>query len=315
MLKIENNKIYIIMYHYVREVKKSIYPNLKALELNNFISQINFFKKKFNVLDYSDFIEILNSKKIPKKPSILLTFDDGYLDHYKNVFPILSKKKISGVFYTPIITFKKNKVLDVNKIHFILEKENNRGKIINFIDVILRRYLKKNLIEMNLKKLNLFNRWDDEETTLIKRLLQDHLPEKVRLKILNKLFENVMDESEIEFSKKLYMSQKDMCEMSRNGMYFGIHGCNHKRLSRLNYNDQKFEINDSIKVFKKLRLNENSLSICYPYGSYNHNTLKISKKNKLNFGLTINVNPLFKKNISKVYEIPRFDCNDFLKFI
>ena len=45
MLKIENNKIYIIMYHYVREVKKSIYPNLKALELNNFISQINFFKK------------------------------------------------------------------------------------------------------------------------------------------------------------------------------------------------------------------------------------------------------------------------------
>ena len=50
------------MYHYVREVKKSIYPNLKALELKNFINQINFFKKKFNVLDYPNFIEILNSK-------------------------------------------------------------------------------------------------------------------------------------------------------------------------------------------------------------------------------------------------------------
>ena len=261
MLKIKNNKIYIVMYHYIRNLKKTNYPNLNALELQKFKKQIHFFKKNFNILSYFDFLEILQSKKIPYKPSVLLTFDDGYYDHFENVFPILFKNKISGIFYTPIITFKKKKVLDVNKIHFILEKESNRRKIINFIDTYLRRYLKKNLIEMNLKKLNLFNRWDDEETTLIKRLLQDHLPEKVRLKILNKLFENVMNESEIEFSKKLYMSKKNMCEMSRNGMYFGIHGCNHKRLSRLNYNEQELEINDSIKVFKKLRLNENSLSI------------------------------------------------------
>jgi len=303
------------MYHYIRNLKNSDYPNLKALELKKFIDQTNFFKKNFNILNYSDFVEILKSKKIPSKPSILLTFDDGYSDHFENVFPILLKKKIFGVFYTPIITFKKKKVLDVNKIHFILEKEPNRRKIINFIDTSLKKYLKKNLTEMNLKKINLFNRWDDKETTLIKKLLQDYLPEKIRLKILNKLFGNVINENESEFSKKLYMSQKNISEMSKSGMYFGIHGCNHKRLSKLSYNGQKKEINDSIKVFKKLKINENSLSICYPYGSYNNNTLKISKKNNLNFGLTINVNPLFKKNISHIYEIPRFDCIDFLKFV
>lgn len=303
------------MFHYIRNINKTNYPKLKALELDKFKKQIYFFKKNFNVLSYFDFLEILQSKKIPLKPSILLTFDDGYYDHFENAFPILLKNKISGIFYTPIVTFKNNKILDVNKIHFILERENNRGKIINFIDTCLKKYLKKSLINLNIKKIDLFNRWDDKETTLIKKLLQDYLPEKVRLKILNNLFEDVVDDNESEFARKLYMSQKNICEMSKNGMFFGIHGSNHKRLSKLNYNEQQKEISDSIKVFKKLKLNENSLSICYPYGAYNNNTLKISKKNDLNFGLTINTNYLEKNNISKIYEIPRFDCNDFLKFI
>ena len=98
MIKIQQKKIYIITYHYVRDVKKSIYPNLKALENKKFIKQINFFTKNFNLLNYDDFNEILLSKKIPRKPSILLTFDDGYIDHYENVFPILQKKKLQVYF-------------------------------------------------------------------------------------------------------------------------------------------------------------------------------------------------------------------------
>ena len=59
MVKITNNKIYIVMYHYIRDLKKSDHPNLKALELTEFKKQINFFIKNFNVLNYFDFLEIL----------------------------------------------------------------------------------------------------------------------------------------------------------------------------------------------------------------------------------------------------------------
>ena len=86
------------MYHYVREIKKSKYPNLRGLELNQFKKQIKYFKKNFNILSNESFIEILNSKKIPKKKSVLLTFDDGYKDHYKFVYPYLKKQKILANF-------------------------------------------------------------------------------------------------------------------------------------------------------------------------------------------------------------------------
>ena len=47
------------MYHYVREIKNSKYPNLKGLEFHEFKKQINYFSKKFNVLSNKDFVEIL----------------------------------------------------------------------------------------------------------------------------------------------------------------------------------------------------------------------------------------------------------------
>ena len=73
------------MYHYVREIKNSNYPNLKGLEFNQFKKQIDYFKKNFNILNNDDFSDILVNKKIPNKKSILLTFDDGYKDHYNYV--------------------------------------------------------------------------------------------------------------------------------------------------------------------------------------------------------------------------------------
>ena len=122
MIKTFGNNIYIVMYHYVRDIKKSKYPNLKGLEFSDFKEQILYFKKNFNVLSNFQFIKIINSKKIPKKKSVFLTFDDGYIDHYEYVFPFLKKQNIFANFYPPVMCIKNKKVLDVNKIHLILEK-------------------------------------------------------------------------------------------------------------------------------------------------------------------------------------------------
>lgn len=83
------------MYHYVRNVKKSSVPGIKDLELEDFKKQIQFLKENnFNFVTLQD---VLQKNKLDSK-NILLTFDDGYLDHYLNVFPILHQNGINGVF-------------------------------------------------------------------------------------------------------------------------------------------------------------------------------------------------------------------------
>ena len=110
-MNLQDHSINIIMYHYVRPIKNSQYPKLKGLELNKFYSQIQYLKKGVIFSLTMRFLSI-KIKKIPKKPSILLTFDDGYKDHYKYVFPYLKKNKIYGSFYAQVKTSQNKTILE-----------------------------------------------------------------------------------------------------------------------------------------------------------------------------------------------------------
>ena len=46
----ENQKLYVVMYHYTRDLKNSRYPNIKGLDYKLFRKQLEFFKEKFNVI-------------------------------------------------------------------------------------------------------------------------------------------------------------------------------------------------------------------------------------------------------------------------
>ena len=311
MIKTINNNIHIVTYHYVRNIKKSKYPNLKGLEFSDFRKQIFYFKKNFNILSNNQFIEILNSRKIPKKKSILLTFDDGYRDHFEYVFPFLKKQNVSAVFYPPIMCVRNKAVLDVNKIHFILAKEENRDKILDLIFLYVKKILNKNPQQIGIDKINLFGRYDDTKTILIKRLLQHHLPLPYRKKIVDKIFKQVVNYSEGEFSKILYMNKNNIQELYKNNFSIGSHGYNHYWWEKINKNEQELEIKNSINYFKKIKVFDKNFSACYPYGSYNLQTLNLLKKYKIKFALTTRVGSVNKKNIKKVFELPRFNTNDF----
>jgi len=311
MIKTINNNIHIVMYHYVRNIKKSKYPNLKGLEFSDFRKQIFYLKKNFNILSNNQFIEILNSRKIPKKKSILLTFDDGYRDHFEYVFPFLKKQDVSAVFYPPIMCVRNKAVLDVNKIHFILAKEENRDKILDLIFLYVKKILNKNPQQIGIEKINLLSRYDDKKTILIKRLLQHHLPLPYRKKIVDKIFKHIVNYSEEEFSKILYMNKNNIQELYKNNFSIGSHGYNHYWWKKINKNEQEMEIKKSINYFKKIKVFDKNFSVCYPYGSYNLQTLNLLKKYKIKFALTTRVGSVNKKNIKKVYELPRFDTNDF----
>ena len=311
MIKTINNNIHIVMYHYVRNIKKSKYPNLKGLEFSDFRKQIIYLKKNFNILSNNQFIEILNSRKISKKKSILLTFDDGYRDHFEYVFPFLKKQNVPAVFYPPIMCVKNKAVLDVNKIHFILEKEENRDKILDLIFLYVKKILNKNPQQIGIEKINLLSRYDDKKTILIKRLLQHHLPLPYRKKIADTIFKDIVNYSEEEFSKILYMNKNNIQELYKNNFSIGSHGYNHYWWGKINKNEQEMEIKKSINYFKKIKVFDKNFSVCYPYGSYNLQTLNLLNKYKIKFALTTKVGKVNNKNLANVFELPRFDTNDF----
>ena len=70
------------MYHYVRELVNTQYTGINALLKSQFIRQLDYLKKQYNFISVSDCISALKFQDNIPNNSCLLTFDDGYIDHY-----------------------------------------------------------------------------------------------------------------------------------------------------------------------------------------------------------------------------------------
>lgn len=306
------NKCAIVMYHYVRNIKNSLYPDIKGLEVTEFREQLKYFSKNYSIIQIEDLIESIEfGKKMPEN-SILLTFDDGYIDHYENVLPILKTMGIKGCFYPPVKTTFHEEVLDVNKIHFILANAKDKKLLVkelfNSIDENRSEFkLLEN--EMYYKNVAFANRFDDKDTVFMKRMLQRELPEVLRKTICKELFESYVDMEETEFSKILYMNIEQLKDMKDQGMHIGSHGYNHIWLNTLDKESQLCEIERSLNFLKTINNHDFYWSMCYPYGAYNEDTKKILSEKKCKLAFTTKVD--FFVDNSNRFEIPRFDTNDF----
>lgn len=306
------NKLYIVMYHYVRPIIDSDFPNVKGLELKLFEQQLDYFIKNFSVVTMEEVIDsITGSYNLPPNP-ILLTFDDGYIDHYKYVFPLLKKKHIQGSFYVPSNIIKNRIVLDVNKIHFILACstiDRIIKDIYNELDICRSRGFHIKPTDEIYKELAIPNRWDSGEVIFVKRLLQTYLPEELRSNIVGKLFVKYIGVSEKQFSDDLYVNMNQIKEMKNEGMHFGLHGDKHVWLNNLSQNEMEEDIKESLEFYKDV-IDSKYLTINYPYGGYNEEVLKYARDIGCKLGFSVEGRCVdIDRDNPLIY--PRYDTNDF----
>ena len=102
---IENNinvRIPILLYHYVEYVQDKKDTIRQSLNIPPYVfaSQIETLKNAgYNFVTTSDVAKAINGgSKLPQNP-VVLTFDDGYMDFYTDVFPILKKENVRAEEY------------------------------------------------------------------------------------------------------------------------------------------------------------------------------------------------------------------------
>jgi len=309
------NNLTIVMYHYVRDLKNSRYPNLKGLDIKLFKEQVNYMRKHYHIITIEEVIySIDNQLKIPNK-SALLTFDDAYSDHYRNVFPILDKFKLQGSFYTPCKAITEHAVLDVNKIQFIIAVVENITDLVGDLKELVKFYKKEYELEefdYYYKKLAKAGRMKTKNEVFIKRLLQVELVEELRLKIVDTLFKKYIDMSENAFSRELYMNEDQLKHMLRSGQHIGNHGYNHYWWNSLNKEEMNNELELSINFLEKLGVDMNNWSACYPYGSYDEQSIKMLKQRGCKLAMTTEFD-IATTNKNTRFIMPRLDTNDIPK--
>lgn len=313
--------IYISMYHYTRDLKNSRYPEIKGLDYDLFESQLKFFKEKFNVVTMEEVISAIQSNRgggqtieLPEN-SLLLTFDDGYIDNFTVAMPLLKKYRMQGSFFVPGKTFTENVLLDVNKVHFVLASCDDKKALVNDIYVLLneaRKNEKFSNLESNeqlYEKYGVANRFDDGDVVFCKRILQTAIPEELRNGFSSILFKKYVGLSEEKFARELYMNPDQIQCMKDNGMFIGLHGYDHYWLGNLGTDQMKRDVDKALEVMAPF-IDKNAWVMNYPYGSYNQGVIDYIKSRGCVLGLTTQVAPAVLSKENR-YTLQRFDCNDF----
>jgi peptidoglycan/xylan/chitin deacetylase (PgdA/CDA1 family) len=310
---LNNGKLTIVMYHYIRDIRNSAYPRLKGLDIASFKRQLDFLQSSYTMVRLADLRAcIQESKPLPVK-ACWLTFDDGYRDHYEYVFPELLSRGIEGAFFPPSKPITDREILDANKIHFILARVKNVEAIVadlkaaffahDLVDVMGKSF------EALWSELAKPNRFDSGDVIFVKRLLQHALPPRWRERLADVLFKKYVSTDAHAFADDLYMSSAQLSEMIKSGMYVGSHGYRHLWLGKETYATQLDEIQKSLEFLDSLGAPTRDWVMCYPYGNHDAETLDILKSKGCLLGLTTNVG-VADLQVNAPLELPRLDTND-----
>jgi peptidoglycan/xylan/chitin deacetylase (PgdA/CDA1 family) len=305
----------IVMYHYVGTPDKTRWSAIKGLRASQFIEQLQYVRKHYNVISAQDLLLAAEGNKELPPRALLLSFDDGYKDHYSTVFPILMENKLTGCFFPVAKTLCERTVLDVNKIHFVLASVQDPNVLIEAVFHQLDRFRGDYSLDSNESYFQRFAkpaRYDPKEVVFIKSMLQRELPEELRTRIIGELFSQFVTADEAAFSQELYLAPPEIKEMIDGGMTFGLHGYSHSWMNTLDQKRQEREIVDSLRVLEPLGVNPLEWIMCYPYGANDDSLKSVLKRHHCKIGLCTEVR-IAELGKDDIFALPRLDTNDLPK--
>ena len=283
------------MYHYVRDGAR-VHARTTA-ELD---AQLDHIAANYTVIGLDD----VRSRAWPDD-ACLLTFDDGLVEHLDVVAPALLRRGLTGVFGAPGAPVLERRVLDVQKSQFVLAASHDH-------ETLARRIFE---LHPEGDEADLRRRWtqphryDPPQTVLVKRLLQDGLPEEARGRILDALFAELVSDDERAFADSLYLDLDGVRELARLGMELAGHGWEHRRLALLDEEAQRAEIDGSLRLLEAaLGERPRDWTMCFAYGSRNESSLRLLRERGCALGLT--TEPRVATLDDDLLQLPRLDTND-----
>ncbi len=307
-------KLQIAVYHFVRDLKGSRYPEIKGLDYELFKKQIEFFDANFNVVTMEQVIEAQEHPErelLPEK-ALLLTFDDGYIDHYSAAFPVLKEHGMQGSFFVPGNVLEERELLGVNKIHFVLAS----GEISKLVATVKEKLDYYRGAEFDIptaaelyEQYAIAGKFDGPDTIFVKRILQKGVPERLRDIITNELFDQYVGVPQKIFANELYLNRDQLRLMKADGMFIGCHGYSHYWLSSLNDEDMRRDVDKGLDAIDEF-IDRNAWVMNYPYGGYNEGTCEYCRSIGAKLGVTVEPRVAIIGQEDAML-LPRLDCNDY----
>lgn len=278
----------ILTYHRVLNVANiqnyEFDENLISANTDQFSRQISFLKDHYNVISFRSLFEAIGSgRKLPGN-TVIITFDDGFLDNYVNAYPVLKRHAVTATFFISTDYIGKERYFWFDELVYFLKK-------VDLAD--MQKLMDSYCIQYN--NTGAFNRGDAIRCCMrfVKRT-----DNGIRLQFIEKLKSlnpsagpDAANKSAQARYLNIPMTWEQLREMSAGGIEFGSHTMSHPILANLNDDDLFYELNESHRLLSTAGINYFPV-LAYPVGGeYAFNAKVKSMANQIGYKLACSYMP------------------------
>lgn len=250
----------ILMYHRVHDDGKqeSLYDSAMFIRKSTLKMNIEELSKYFDIIS----IEELVNTGSTKKPTCILTFDDGWADNYYNALPVLASTNVPAAIFITVDYIGKNRNFWFHDIWHIASECLDKSLIAEFYS-----YFKKKVPFQG------HNRITESNVAALISCIKEQPPEMIEY-IVNDAYKSLgIKRPDIP----TMLNWDQIIEMACQRISIGSHGMNHYILTNID-SDLKFsEITNSLTIMKK-QLSNVCQYFCYPNGNYDDETIRIVRQ-------------------------------------
>ncbi|MCM2283296.1 MAG: polysaccharide deacetylase family protein [Desulfobacula sp.] len=240
------NQFYVLPYHSIVEKPNGFYPENDLL---SFKKEMAHLAQNYTVIDFKTLVERLE-KKQSLRGYVVITFDDGFLDNYELVYPVLKQYKLPAtIFLTTDFINKKSTPWFIKFRYAFMETPKNHIQI-KIIDTDYN-FPTNSKIERKVAS--------DKVMSYMRSC-----PEEQRDQFLNTLYE-ILEIDNFKPLENLMLNWDQIREMSDYGISFGAHTVSHPVLSQISIESAKKEIKLSKEIIEA-ETKKQVYSFAYPFG-------------------------------------------------
>lgn len=254
------DELSIIMYHGIIR-SPLVVSDWCFVDENSFRMQIEYLKRHFEIISLSEAVERMRDGGM-KRPTAVVTFDDGYQNNFDVAFPILLRKRIPATIFLATGLINTNDTVWYCRFNLALSRTS-------------RPFIEWNGFKLDLSTLDL--------KAKASAAIQDDLKEMPHPQLMATMRNVILEldgdpDYPIEIGSPFRMlSKRAISEMVSSGLIeLGAHTHNHAILIRLSDEERGNEIRQSVNAIQELT-GRPCRCFAYPNGrmeDYNALTIK-----------------------------------------
>lgn len=249
----------MLLYHGVTSTSYAGVRNCNGKHIPErlFLEQMKILKKNYHLLSVNDIVEYTkNGVDLPKK-SVVITFDDGFRNNFKNAAPILTDLKIPTTFYISAGMINTNLIFWVDQLELAFT------------------YSKKKTLSLKDSNISKTYSLDTNESRIFAleevKMICKQVPLQQRRELVAQVL-SLLDVEPYDFvsDDNLAMDWRELRTLSDQPLFeIGGHNMYHDVFTSINEADLQLEVSLTIDLLR-YHLKKKIIHYSYPEGGLRH---------------------------------------------